>query len=76
MQTRKIDHFPIILFGSEYWSGLLEWLRSTVATDAKVDAGDLDLVRVCDDVDEVVSIIAAAYAQREANGADRDGDEI
>ena len=31
VQTGKIDHFPIILFGSEYWSGLLDWLRSTVA---------------------------------------------
>jgi uncharacterized protein (TIGR00730 family) len=75
VQTGKIDHFPIILYGSEYWSGLLDWLRSTVATAAKVDQDDLELVRVCDDVDDVVSIIAEAYAAREANGAEDKGVE-
>ncbi|MFV2064420.1 MAG: TIGR00730 family Rossman fold protein [Chloroflexota bacterium] len=64
VQTGKIDHFPIILYGSHYWAGLLEWLRSTVAEAGMVDEDDLDLVRVCDDVEEVVSIIAEAYSVR------------
>jgi uncharacterized protein (TIGR00730 family) len=70
VQTGKIDHFPIILFGSQYWSGLMDWLRSTVTEAANVDVADLDLVRVCDDVEEVVSIISEAYAERYENGAD------
>ena len=69
VQTGKIDHFPIILFGSQYWSGLMDWLRSTVAAAANVDEADLDLVRVCDDVEEIVTLIAEAYAARDENGA-------
>jgi uncharacterized protein (TIGR00730 family) len=68
VQTGKIDHFPIILYGSQYWSGLMAWLRSTVTAAANVDEADLDLVRVCDDVEDVVAIIAAAYASRDDNG--------
>ena len=70
VQTGKIDHFPIILFGSEYWSGLLVWLRATVVREANVYEDDLELIRICDDVQEIVDIIAASYRDRDANGAD------
>jgi uncharacterized protein (TIGR00730 family) len=69
VQTGKIDHFPIILFGSQYWSGLMDWLRSTVTAASNVDEADLELVRVCDDVEEIVTLIAEAYAARDENGA-------
>jgi uncharacterized protein (TIGR00730 family) len=73
VQTGKIDHFPIILFGSTYWSGLLDWLRSTVAAEDKVDHGDLDLLRVSDDVDEVTAIIAESFRTLDANGSGEPG---
>jgi len=70
VQTGKIDHFPIILFGSEYWSGLLGWLRSTVADEGKIDPGDLEIMRLSDDVEEIVAIIAESFRTREENGSD------
>jgi uncharacterized protein (TIGR00730 family) len=73
VQTGKIDHFPIILFDSSYWSGLLEWVREQVVRRGNVSESDLDLVRVCDDIDEVVEIIAASYRTRDDNGASMEG---
>jgi uncharacterized protein (TIGR00730 family) len=69
VQTGKIDHFPIILFDSTYWSGLLDWVREHVVKRGHVSGSDLDLVRVCDDIDEVVEIIARSYRTRDENGA-------
>jgi uncharacterized protein (TIGR00730 family) len=76
VQTGKIDHFPIILVGSEYWSGLLEWLRSTVAREANVYEDDLELMRVSDDIDEIVDIVAQSYRARDENGVDDDDDGL
>jgi len=66
VQTGKIDHFPIILFGSAYWQGLLEWLRSPVVAEGKIDEADLALLRICDDVEEATSIIATSFHSPEA----------
>ena len=73
MQTGKIDHFPIILFGSEYWSGLLDWLRSTVVPYGNVSEKDLDLYRVCDDIEEIVDLITEAHRTRGENGSKVEG---
>jgi uncharacterized protein (TIGR00730 family) len=61
VQTGKITRFPIVLVGSSYWSGLLAWLRDVVCAEDKVSPGDLDLLSVADDPDEVVRIIRAAH---------------
>ncbi|HEX8081967.1 MAG TPA: TIGR00730 family Rossman fold protein [Jatrophihabitans sp.] len=66
VQTRKVTRFPVILFGERYWAGLLDWIRDTVLPEAKIGAADLELIRVTDDVEEAVSIIAAADARRSA----------
>jgi hypothetical protein len=68
VQTGKITKFPIVLVGSEYWSGLLSWIRRSVLDGGKISAGDEDLVTLVDDPAEAVSIIQRAHAQR--NGAD------
>ena len=60
VQTRKVTRFPVILFGTAYWGGLLEWLRSTVLPGGKIAAADLDLIQVTDDVDETVEHIVAS----------------
>jgi uncharacterized protein (TIGR00730 family) len=60
VQTGKVTRFPVILLGSEYWTGLLDWLRTTVATHAKIGLADLDLITVTDDVAEAVRIIVEA----------------
>jgi len=58
VQTGRIPRFPLILFGSEYWDGLLRWMKKELELKHKmISPGDLDLVRVTDDPDEVVKII-------------------
>jgi uncharacterized protein (TIGR00730 family) len=62
VQTRKVQPFPIILFGKAFWSGLLTWMRYSLATAAKtIDPGDLELVCVSDHPQEVVRIVDEAY---------------
>jgi hypothetical protein len=73
VQTGKIDHFPIVLVGSHYWDGLLDWLRGPVAREQKIDDIDLDLLRVCDDVEAIVEHIVRAFRNGQAEpraGAD------
>ena len=70
VQTGKIDHFPIILFDSTYWAGLLDWIRAQVVERENVFEADLDLLRVCDDIDEVVGIIVDSYRTRDDDGSD------
>jgi len=69
VQTGKIDHFPIILYDSSYWSGLVEWIKAEVVGRGNVSEGDLDLFRVCDAIDEIVEVISASY--REHTDADQ-----
>ena len=57
IQTERISRFPLILFGKRHWQGLLRWLKSALAHRAFIDTGDLDLLRVTDDVDEAVQVI-------------------
>jgi uncharacterized protein (TIGR00730 family) len=61
VQTGKITKFPIVLVGSEYWSGLLSWVRSTMVAEGKVSNGDLQLLHVADDPAEVVQLIKAEH---------------
>jgi uncharacterized protein (TIGR00730 family) len=65
VQTRKIREFPVVLVGTEWWSGLIDWARDRLAAEAMISPGDLELMRCTDDPDEVVAIIEA--------GAERQG---
>src|SRR4051794_20966154 len=57
VQTGKVTSFPVVLYGTAYWSGLVEWVRSSMLAEGKVNESDLDLLQMSDDVDEIVSII-------------------
>lgn len=59
-QTRKIERLPIIMFGTDYWRGLLEWMRDTQLAGGAISAEDLDLIELTDELDEVVRIIRAS----------------
>jgi uncharacterized protein (TIGR00730 family) len=62
IQTNKIDKFPIILVGTEYWSGLLDWIRKTLQDEFKnISDGDIDLVHLVDTEDEVIEILDKFY---------------
>jgi uncharacterized protein (TIGR00730 family) len=64
IQTQKIRWFPVILVGVAYWSGLVDWLRERVAGEGKVDATDLELLFVTDDLDAVVARVLRAAAEQ------------
>jgi uncharacterized protein (TIGR00730 family) len=57
IQTRKIRDFPVVLFGSDYWKGLLDWIRETALTEGKISQQDLKLLHLTDSPQEVVDIL-------------------
>jgi uncharacterized protein (TIGR00730 family) len=59
-QTGKIDHFPIVLFGSEYWSGLLNWLKQNALANGMVSREDMTLIQVTDDPEEAAELATSA----------------
>jgi uncharacterized protein (TIGR00730 family) len=61
VQTGKIDHFPVILWGSEYWNPMVEWLKDPVAQEGMIARDDLNLFRVTDDDEEIVEIIENSF---------------
>ncbi len=63
VQTNKITHFPLILFGTDYWTGLIEWMKSTLDEGGFISKGDLDLFTITDDIDEAIEQILA-YKRR------------
>ena len=62
IQTGKIPHFPVILFGSTYWQGLLDWMKQHLEATGKVDADDLQLFHITDSVEEARHILVKAYS--------------
>jgi uncharacterized protein (TIGR00730 family) len=62
IQTGKVTHFPVILFGRDYWSGLVDWLTDTVAAERKINPSDLHLFQVTDDPAEAAAIVIEARA--------------
>jgi uncharacterized protein (TIGR00730 family) len=62
VQTRKVTRFPVVLMGSDYWKGLLDWLRDTMAASGRVGEADLDIIYVTDDVDDAVRHIVEVDA--------------
>ena len=68
MQTHKIKPFPVILFNSSYWKGFLEWLRTYTLAGGYISEEDLDLLRVCDDTDEVIEAVRKWYLNQEIAG--------
>jgi predicted Rossmann-fold nucleotide-binding protein len=59
----------VLLFGTEYWGGLLDWIRSTLIESATISADDVELFRLTDDVSEVIKTIQEAEAARQQEGS-------
>jgi uncharacterized protein (TIGR00730 family) len=57
IQTKRIKSFPVILMGSEYWKGLVDWLKKTMLHASKISAADLELFQIIDDPEEAVKHI-------------------
>jgi hypothetical protein len=71
IQTGKVKHFPVILFGGDYWAGLVDWLTRTVAGERKINPSDLLLFRITDDPAEAARIVIEARAERPTDPAAR-----
>lgn len=61
VQTGKIARFPVVLFGSSYWKGLMDWMREQLVAQAKIDRGDLDLLHVTDSADDACKFLLDCY---------------
>jgi uncharacterized protein (TIGR00730 family) len=59
VQTHKIQNFPIVLFGTSFWQGLIDWIRETMIPRGTISPADLDLLPITDDPEEVVRLIRA-----------------
>ena len=57
IQTRRIKPFPVILVGSDYWSGLLEWIKATLLEHHKISHNDLEILQLMDDPEEIVRAV-------------------
>lgn len=69
VQTKKIRWYPIVLVGTAYWGGLVDWIRERVLAEGLISPGDEDLITLTDDLDEVVRICAAACDLRSGPAA-------
>ena len=74
VQTGKVTRFPVVLMGTQYWSGLLDWLRSTVAASGRIKPSDLDLISLTDDVSEAVRLVLEGTGRPPPAAAGRPGD--
>lgn len=64
IQTDKIKIFPVVLIGSEYWEGLIKWIRNTMITNGTVSPHDMDLLYLTDDLDEAAEIVRNSYDEK------------
>jgi uncharacterized protein (TIGR00730 family) len=64
IQTQKITRFPVILVGTGFWAGLLDWLKNELVIAGTISAEDMDLFKVTDDIDEVIDIIEKFYSHK------------
>jgi len=73
IQTGKIEHFPVVLFGKDYWHGLFDWMRHHPVAEGKIAADDLRIFTLTDDVEEACAVIEERYLAHQAehlSGAD------
>ena len=68
IQTRKIRNFPVVLFGSQYWRGLLSWLTSTMLNEKMINAEDLGLIHLTDSPRDAVDFIIGTFESGVNNG--------
>jgi uncharacterized protein (TIGR00730 family) len=64
IQTGKLRRFPVILVGTEFWAGMISWIKTRMLEEKVISEADLDLFKVIDDPDEVVKAIFDHYTNR------------
>jgi len=64
IQTGKVLHFPVVLFGSEYWSELIDWIRDELLRARMISPDDVDLLALTDDAEQAVDVVLDCYERR------------
>jgi uncharacterized protein (TIGR00730 family) len=73
IQTGKVQNFPVILFGTQYWGGLVDWLKNSLLSGGKISSEDLDLLILTDSVEEARDAIVRSLHDREWRLAQEEG---
>ena len=78
VQTRKVQSFPIVLVGTEYWGGLIEWVKTSLLREKMIAESDLDLIALVDTADEAIAALRSginrvANARRAQDAAESNG---
>ena len=76
VQTGKTRRIPIILVGSDFWSGLLDWFQDTLVAQGAIDADDIGLMRVCDDPEDIVKAIFEHYESRSLEPSEAEQEQL
>ena len=76
IQTGKVEHFPVVLVGRDYWRGLMTWITGTVLDQGKISPEDLELTTVTDDLDEVVQVIVDRHESRQHMLSEKLSDDL
>ena len=61
IQTERMGKFPVVLFGSKFWSGLTDWLKKTVLKEKNIDSDDLNIFQIVDTPEDVIKVIKNFY---------------
>ena len=64
IQTERIKPFPVVMFGSDYWQGFLDWLKNSTLAGGYISEGDLRLLRLTDDPQEAADIVKSWYLKQ------------
>lgn len=70
VQTKKVNSFPLVLYGSDYWKGLIEWIKGTLVERGAIDAEDVDFIYLVDDSSDIARIFLQ-FAAMHPGGSDR-----
>ena len=64
IQTGKIQHFPVVLFDSDYWGEMIDWIRGELLAEGMISPDDIELLHVTDDPDDAVRLVLECYERR------------
>lgn len=71
IQTEKITPFPVVLYGSQYWQGLVDWMRDTMLAEGCISESDFDFFHITDDIDAAFEILKCRYLELISSLADK-----
>ena len=61
VQTKKVTKFPVVLFGTEYWGGLVDWIKGTMLEAGTISPGDVDLIHLTDSIEDMAAVVNESY---------------